>query len=81
MKTIRFTVTGPGDFPLDMLRWDACHPYSQQDVSRIEHISYDSFDRRINREIELVHTYDHDSWKPTDGRWQSFGWNVTEVQS
>lgn len=32
MKLLHFTVEGRGDFPLDMLRYDACYPFTEHDT-------------------------------------------------
>jgi len=69
----RFTVAGRGTFPYDMLRYDECFPVYPDDSNNmnpsiIEH-----------REIELSHTSRNNFWFPTEGRWSSFGWIVTEI--
>lgn len=65
MKVYRYVVSGHGQFPLDMLRYDRAAPYRQEDVAMIEQVE------RGLRDVELV------GWmKPTDGRWASFGWRV-----
>ena len=62
-------VTGFGEFPLDMLRYDACHPATEADTAVIEH----SRERRsVN--VEQTSAQRHDPW--TVGRWSSFGWTI-----
>ena len=73
MQTIKFTVTGHGAFPVDMLRYDACHPYTPQDVSNIE-------GNDVTRLVTLIHNATGRGWRPTDGRWDSFGWDVSDVE-
>jgi hypothetical protein len=74
---IKFTVEGRGDFPLDMLRYDRCHPRTGVDAEMMltppEHL-------RSPRCVTLV-ALDRDNrfWAPTEGRWLSFGWSVIEV--
>ena len=60
-----YVVTGRGDFPLDMLRYDRCWPMSSSDVARLEHLT-----SREPRSV-LMMSYD----KPTIERWSSFGWS------
>jgi len=66
MKYMKFTISGRGNFPLDMLRYDCCYPSSPQDVSKIE--------GREPREITLIAA---NPFAPTKGRWASFGWTAT----
>ena len=68
MYVTEFTVSGKGHFPLDMLRYDACHPARSEDVSLIG----DGPTRTINLRK-------HTSTKEpniTRARWESFGWSV-----
>lgn len=64
-----FTVEGRGAFPLDMLRYDSCHPRSSDDVAGL-----DSPDRG-ERKVTLLHIGPRE-WHPTGPRWSSFGWVV-----
>jgi hypothetical protein len=77
-KRWRYSVTGSGVFPLDMTRYDACFPSGQDDVTSITR----SFDRRnardqATRTVRLRSTVK----EPTEGRWESFGWKVSEVST
>ena len=67
-KSYIFRVEGKESFPMDMLRYDSCFPNSPHDVDmmRID------IDERI---IELVSNY-----PPTKARWESFGWNVIQIE-
>ena len=74
--TVKFTVRGAGQFPLDMLRYDCCHPHGSDDVRQMEH------DRSI-REVTLVRVcMSSTAWARqyavTEGRWASFGWTVID---
>ena len=80
MQTIRFTVTGQGEFPIDMLRYDACHPYTPQDVSNIDGGLRLEEGRLVTRLVTLIHNAAGRGWRPTDGRWNSFGWDVRDVE-
>jgi hypothetical protein len=61
----RFTVEGSGEFPFDMLRFDACFPASMSDSEELE--------RTDARSIELE-TLSPTS--PTPERWRAFRWTV-----
>lgn len=82
-KIIYAKVTGRGEFPIDMLRYDLCSPATEEDSNLIR--------RTINN-------HDHNNWaifikRPllerrakkdvifTVGRWQSFGCKIVEVSS
>ena len=76
VSSYRFTVEGIGPFPMDMARYDACYPASQHDGTMIE-ASYDRrYEPKLMRLIRLRSTLK----PPTEGRWKSFGWTVSEVE-
>lgn len=68
----RFTVTGFGEFPIDMLRYDCCFPENESDSGRIAPRNYGQ------RSVKLARTVERKSDHPTQARWQSFGWSVDE---
>jgi len=74
----RFTVTGIDMFPLDMLRYDGCHPSHEADASSIHHTFCRPLQERTHA-ISLSRIGDK-GWKPTEGRWQSFGWKVVAIE-
>lgn len=65
----KFSVCGVGRFPIDMLRYDACYPASEQDSAMIDDI-------REPRVIELVAVHHSKAFTPTVARWGSFCWRV-----
>ena len=68
----RFTVTGRGRFPLDMLRYDWARPAQSADSRKIEEsFNQENHDKVV--EITLVSMN-----KPAYGRWESFGWIVVQ---
>jgi len=73
----RFTVEGTGHFPHDMLRYDGCWPSTSEDASKISFYIHLEPDKEAKRKIQLT-SVGHKDWKPTLGRWQSFGWQVIE---
>lgn len=66
-----FTVRGRHDFPSDMLRYDRCWPKTEYDSAKLT--PNNRGQHQEWREIELVSLR-----PPTEGRWYSFGWQVTE---
>ena len=60
-----YVVTGRGEFPWDMLRYDRCWPMSSSDVAKLEAVA-----GREPRSI-LIMSYN----KPTIDRWSSFNWS------
>jgi len=69
-ELIQYRVTGRGQFPVDMLRYDLAHPRSESDAGIIE----DSLNRRgpqAEHEVKL-----EGMKQPTVDRWSSFGWQV-----
>ena len=70
----KIVVEGTGEFPFDMLRYDACHPASERDSGEMGRTEYDS-----PRSIRLIMTTGADR-DPTTDRWASFGWLVIGVE-
>lgn len=68
-----YTVVGNGQFPADMLRYDAAYPYDQTNVGIAPHrYSETGWDtRKVN--LRSLH-------EPTVDRWLSFGWRVENIQ-
>jgi hypothetical protein len=69
-----FTVENPNGFPfpIDMLRYDACYPRTEQDAGLMTEtfdIRVSSKERRVK--VELTST---NPFSPTEDRWKSFGW-------
>lgn len=63
-----YRVTGTGQFPEDMLRYDRAHYATDEDRALAEH-GVDGRKRR--RTISLIGLE-----RPTLGRWESFTWKV-----
>jgi hypothetical protein len=66
-NAIEFTVTGKGQFPIDMLRYDLCWPATGSDSTDIANAYRTSGAHRID--LKGLKT-------PTPARWASFGWTV-----
>jgi hypothetical protein len=62
----RFTATGRGHFPVDMLRYDHCWPSYTEDA-----VDMTNYDTKCDRIIRLI---SHS--EPTPERWASFGWTI-----
>lgn len=72
-KLHTFNVTGPGPFPLDMLRYDSCWPATE---ARDSHAIGTTFTARREKGNFTIHLTG--IREPTVGRWESFGWKVGE---
>jgi len=68
---IKFTVSGKGTFPADMLRSDQCFPLDSQSAWAIVNDDYTG-----RRTVTLASIAMNASWEPTFARWSSFGWVV-----
>jgi hypothetical protein len=73
VRYYEFIVEGTGEFPYDMLRYDACYPSASQDVQSA--FSFRIAPREVRR-VKLVSTVK----QPTEDRWLSFGWKVLETR-
>lgn len=68
-------VTGKGQFPFDMLRYDSCWPRSEMsDSSKLAINRHDG--ERYFKESRTVHLLSYHPFTPV--RWQSFGWTCKE---
>lgn len=65
-------------FPIDMLRYDACHPASEDESHRIEQVNldYTMAVRSDVQSVELERLHDGKANRLTDARWRSFGWAI-----
>jgi hypothetical protein len=84
------TVEGAGEFPIDMLRYDACWPASERDSA----ILLDSMNGSGRRKVQLYHYTESaparlDPRDPeymgarvglTPARWRSFSWRIVSVE-
>lgn len=69
MTTHIYTVSGEGDFPIDMLRYDASWPYQEADSRRIA--------RQGELSLQVINL--RSNKLPHPERWASFGWSVLGV--
>lgn len=79
-ESIKYRVaplSGLTHFPWDMLRYDGAFPAAERDSATIEgYVLRASTERKERRPVELVAVY---NGSPSDPRWRSFGWHVTDV--
>jgi hypothetical protein len=79
---IVFVVRGTYPFPIDMLRYDACQPLHETDSNTIANSINHHYRGAEGYEVSLVRTDEpRRLWEPTYGRWESFGWKVSRVES
>jgi len=71
-KRYEYWVTGFGEFPLDMLRYDSCWPATGSDVSGLNRPEIDPFKPTRKPRSVLLRSYN----APTIERWSSFQWSV-----
>jgi hypothetical protein len=73
-KGCNFTAIGKGVFPIDMLRYDRCFPSSSESATWLSYRNRDDDNKELPRKVALTSdTCD----RPTEARWNSFGWKVT----
>ena len=79
-----FAVTGRGFFPGDMLRYDNAEPMNEEEFHKITQYTYDEAEphheqwEKCREPITVMLTSDQRG-APTEERWASFGWVVTDV--
>jgi hypothetical protein len=76
LYVFRVTVEGHGWFPMDMLRYDRCVPLTELDSNRL---NWDGRVGNFEKRQVCLQMYSPHKEGPTKGRWESFGWTVTEV--
>ena len=70
---VKFTVTGVGPFPVDMMRFEECWPEGIADANAIER----SFTEGAGRvQVRLCCEQTAAMSRPTAKRWESFNWRV-----
>ena len=72
-----FIVETAFQFPIDMLRYDACFPSSEMDSGYIIG-SLTNFKRPIR--VRISRWIQGKAPKPTIGRWESFGCKISEIE-
>ena len=81
LHTHRAKVVGRGQFPIDMLRYDACHPATEACSTAIAatfapHVNLSEVETRSVTVVQQ-HLSVRPNWTPE--RWASFGWTLGEV--
>ena len=83
MKLIQLvvTVSGVGQFPIDMLRYDNLKPYSETDAGLISRSLTGPFDpnRQTVKLFGHLHGSEGGPSRVTNARWKSFCWAVESV--
>ncbi len=78
-----FVVEGTSDFPIDMLRYDSCYPYTGSDVSGVT--SPERFCSAENlsahRRVKLCTVHNGRIPNLTPDRWRSFGWRIVDGET
>lgn len=71
----KLVVQGTGGFPIDMLRYDSCFPWSESDSHAL--LNEGSLRlRTVTLRRRSVNTL-----SATEGRWKSFGWTIVSEES
>jgi hypothetical protein len=73
-----FKVSGWGEFPLDMLRYDHCWPSSETEARSSLTMTHMNENFMQKRDVSLSRYVFNKKEAPTLGRWKSFGWNIVE---
>jgi len=75
-------ITGRGEFPIDMLRYDLCSPATEEDSNLIRRTFYGlNYNWIVIVKRPLLERRLKNNPVFTYGRWQSFGCNIVEVNS
>lgn len=82
-KIIYAKVSGHGEFPIDMLRYDLCSPATEEDSNSIRRTinNYSNNNWVIFVKRPLLERRAKNDVVFTIGRWQSFGCKIVEVSS
>lgn len=74
---VSFYVSGSGPFPIDMLRYDGVVPSTEVDSERILRSIHSVGSQHKTISVTKLNGYKY--WTPTSGRWESFGWTVSDI--
>lgn len=76
--TCFFAVTGSGDFPFDMLRYDSCWPACESESAKI---AIGSYAEPLGMRTVALACKPGDNWRsvPNVKRWHSFGWKASDL--
>lgn len=77
-RTFVFEVEGAENFPLDMLRYDACRPAREEDATAIR-MSFGDERRHRVRLVKDVMIGTGNNSHLTPRRWESFHWRIVEI--
>jgi hypothetical protein len=83
---IKFKVTGNGHFPIDMLRYDHCYPVGSRSIEAMMRGNKIPAKHSVELAMEVTTTKSNatrlveEKLAPTVGRWNSFSWEVSNVE-
>ena len=82
MKIVKFIATGIGAFPLDMLRYDHCWPSTSDSVSKMTDEGHRGIEMSMATSLGIRDARNAvmDGNAVTVGRWNSFGWEISDVR-
>lgn len=75
----KLTVKGLGSFPIDMLRYDRCMPYSEEDASKINQTFWPSCRDQIEITVYKISDLKDPQWEIR--RWESFCYKMVKEDS
>jgi hypothetical protein len=83
--TFKLVVEGRRSFPVDMLRYDSCMPWDQQNSNEIERsVSEGNLGREPTRITLRRFALDKNDHLPAGhhakARWESFGWTIVSYE-
>lgn len=70
----KLLVSGSGEFPIDMLRYDSCCPFTEADSHTM------SQSEPGQPRIVVLKRFSVNGLGATEGRWKSFGWKVVSEE-
>lgn len=76
-KRSEFRVRGSYPFPLDMLRYDSCFPADERDSNLLRTACTDY---GVMTVIEITLATHRPDVSPSNDRWKSYGWEVTQEE-
>lgn len=78
LRRRKFRVGGKPPFPSDMLRYDNCHPCTDEDKALLDLARKGDIYVEVDLETYLDNALLASAY-PTEGRWNSFGWKVKKI--
>lgn len=79
LAPFKISVSGSGEFPIDMLRFDGCFPLSEGDSNLISSSLRAGY-VNVKTKVVLLKPNGYKHWSPSYSKWKSAGREIVECE-